>query len=511
VSKAIRRALLFVTGAGAVAVAAPGLADPDPFADGVAICPGSAPMASASGAEAPALADPPVEIEIDDAQGRDLVSLRWIGVPVDPVSPELPLVVRDGVVGVTIRAEMRGWGDAVSVELLDPDGRLIACHDCPDDAPAVGEARPGRGTTQMPSTDRPGWELVPGRYAFRVRAVPDLAGAARGPATADVVATLRTDVAAQVEHLLDLNFVYLPECGLTPAIVDTSSHFQAFLDQIDVWMAPTGIRLGRVTHTSLDRPEFSVVGSWQEAGSMFRTSAETGRARALNVYCYRTAEGELTGAVGFSGAIPGPALNGLRDSGIAIKTSPFMNCVPPNDKGYSCLDAFASLFAHEVGHYLGFYHTTEADLLEEDPFSDTPRCEEANLRDCPDYDYVMFPLIHLTNEIWGGQQTVIAKTHPIVYTVPVVGPQPERAVLASSPNPFRESVSIRYEGPASAIVLRATVYDVTGRRVRELAVGADRVRWDGRDEGGRPAPAGVYFVRAHHDGRAENLRIVKLR
>jgi hypothetical protein len=351
-----------------------------------------------------------------------------------------------------------------------------------------------------------------------VRAIPEegiVESAGAGPPTARVIATLRTNAAAEVEHLLDVNFVYLPNCGLTPAIADTSFYFQQFLERIDVWMQPTGIRLGKVSHVALDRPEFSIVGSWREAGRMFRTSAELGRPRALNVYCFAAAEDELYLAAGFSGAIPGPAANGLRDSGIAIRTPPFMNCVPPNDQGYSCLDAYASLFAHEVGHYLGFYHTTEGDLEHEDPFSDTPRCplDNQNLRDCPDYDYVMFPLIHLTNEIWGGQQTVIAKTHPIVRTVAVIGPRPETPVtsLEPSPNPFRESVSVRAAAASGGAIEAAAVYDVSGRRVRELPAAGASLTWDGRDASGRPVPAGIYFVRARHDGRTENVRLVKLR
>jgi hypothetical protein len=518
----IRRASRTLGAASLIAgVVSPALAaDPfDGLLSGQAVCPVS-PSASSRppvGTDQTRVPDAPASVAIDDPFARDLLFMRWFGIVVDPVSEEIPIEIRVSHVGLTIRADVRGSADEISVELLDPKGQLIACEECPD-APAVGEAKVGRGTTQMPSTDRPGWELDPGLYSFRVRAIPIEGGAGgSGPLTATVTASLRTDAAVTVEHQLDLNFIYLPDCGLTPAIVDTSFHFAQFLERADVWMEPTGIQIGRVTHRSLDRPEFSVVATWKEAGRMFRTSAEVGRPRTLNVYCYDTTEpgSELSGAVGFSGGIPGPAFNGTRDSGIALKTSPFMNCVPPNDKGYSCLDAYASLFAHEVGHYLGFYHTTEADLEDEDPLSDTPRCEEANLRDCPDYDYVMFPLIHLANWIWSGQQNLIAKTHPIVRTVPVVGSETGRTqrtvALESSPNPFRESVSIRQVGGWNEAPLGLSVYDVTGRRIRELAPAPESVTWDGRDENGRAVPAGVYFVRARQGVRAENLRVVKLR
>ena len=49
-------------------------------------------------------------------------------------------------------------------------------------------------------------------------------------------------------------------------------------------------------------------------------------------------------------------------------------------------------------------------------------------------------------------------------------------------------------------VARITIHDAAGRRVRALtaalAAGRAIVRWDGRDDAGRPAPSGAYLVRA---------------
>jgi hypothetical protein len=56
-----------------------------------------------------------------------------------------------------------------------------------------------------------------------------------------------------------------------------------------------------------------------------------------------------------------------------------------------------------------------------------------------------------------------------------------------------------------------SIYDVTGRRVRELGLGAGatEVGWDGRGAGGSPVPAGVYLARFDGDGSV--ARIVRLR
>ena len=62
----------------------------------------------------------------------------------------------------------------------------------------------------------------------------------------------------------------------------------------------------------------------------------------------------------------------------------------------------------------------------------------------------------------------------------------------------------------------ATVHDLTGRCVRTLARGsypAHRyaVTWDGRDEDGRAAPAGVYFLKLNAERTRKSQRLVLLR
>jgi hypothetical protein len=68
---------------------------------------------------------------------------------------------------------------------------------------------------------------------------------------------------------------------------------------------------------------------------------------------------------------------------------------------------------------------------------------------------------------------------------------------------------------AGVTELSATVHDVTGRRVRTLDAGdfdaAGRVvSWDGRRDDGRPAPAGIYWLR-HAASSGTAPRVVLLR
>jgi hypothetical protein len=78
--------------------------------------------------------------------------------------------------------------------------------------------------------------------------------------------------------------------------------------------------------------------------------------------------------------------------------------------------------------------------------------------------------------------------------IPAVTP----LVLRVAPNPFERSTEAQFS-LASGGETRVTVYDVAGRRIREihkgwLPAGNHTIPWDGRDDSGRPAAAGVYFL-----------------
>jgi agmatine/peptidylarginine deiminase len=83
---------------------------------------------------------------------------------------------------------------------------------------------------------------------------------------------------------------------------------------------------------------------------------------------------------------------------------------------------------------------------------------------------------------------------------------------AAFPNPFRDRTHFRFELKYPDRVQLA-VYDVRGRLVRRLVdgqrpAGATEIDWDGRDDDGRPVPAGVYFFRLRAAGIAHARPVV---
>lgn len=96
-----------------------------------------------------------------------------------------------------------------------------------------------------------------------------------------------------------------------------------------------------------------------------------------------------------------------------------------------------------------------------------------------------------------------------------VGDIPRLAFLdQNAPNPFAQRTAIRFGLPRAAQA-SIGVFDVQGRRVRmlvdgNLAAGEQVVTWDGRDDQGRHAAAGVYFYVFRAEGQNLQKRMMLL-
>lgn len=94
-------------------------------------------------------------------------------------------------------------------------------------------------------------------------------------------------------------------------------------------------------------------------------------------------------------------------------------------------------------------------------------------------------------------------------------PTAPRLTAAAAPTPFNPRTTISFTTPA-ADRTRVTVHDPRGRRVRTLrdgaaAAGRNSVAWDGRDDGGRALPAGLYLVRVQQAQETAVVRVVLAR
>ncbi len=105
-----------------------------------------------------------------------------------------------------------------------------------------------------------------------------------------------------------------------------------------------------------------------------------------------------------------------------------------------------------------------------------------------------------------------------IVTTSVDAPSPVLPRMLSlsipTPNPSRDVVSMVLTLPTDSEVA-VDLFDITGRHVRSLASGAHaagehRLVWDGRDNDGMNAGAGVYFARARIGGQALKRTLVRV-
>jgi hypothetical protein len=134
----------------------------------------------------------------------------------------------------------------------------------------------------------------------------------------------------------------------------------------------------------------------------------------------------------------------------------------------------------------------------------------------PDAGVLLGGTYQLNGGFWRGGVTT-----PSAVETPGPGGQPGTGVpLAflyggAAPNPAGASTMISFQLPAAGpVTLR--IFAADGRLVRELvnaslAAGPQRVTWDGRDDAGSLAAAGVYYLRLVAGPESAEQKLVRIR
>ncbi len=115
--------------------------------------------------------------------------------------------------------------------------------------------------------------------------------------------------------------------------------------------------------------------------------------------------------------------------------------------------------------------------------------------------------VHVLKSSLGEQMTAVM--------TPTIARPAQYRLGDSYPNPFNPAVVIPLDLATDAAQVSLTVYDVLGRRVRQLwqgplGAGVHRFTWDGHDEVGKGVAAGVYIYKVEVDGQIEAKKTTKL-
>ena len=318
---------------------------------------------------------PPDELEVIDlgvvplnAQGQS--QSLTITAPAGAVSM---VVVLEGHSGVTYSVE----------QLKNPAGTVLATTNLGSSLNRLvpGEATPG---FLVPITPDVAQHFVPGAYSLRFSGVRPvgLFGSEPDTRSVSVKAVFKMGPATS-EGTVDVNIHCTTAAGITAATAPTDPRMIAMLAGWRAIYAQVGIALGQIRFFDM-APDLKVLESVQGENNDFGQAckaAANAPGGALNVILVEEISvGGILGGfgtiLGISGGIPGPAhLHGLERACLAINTT------APDGVTEEIL---GMLVAHEAGHYLGLYHSTENALgaligFQHDPISDTPENDPNNI------------------------------------------------------------------------------------------------------------------------------------
>ncbi len=88
-------------------------------------------------------------------------------------------------------------------------------------------------------------------------------------------------------------------------------------------------------------------------------------------------------------------------------------------------------------------------------------------------------------------------------------------LLQNYPNPFNASTTIPFYAARNQY-LKISIYDLGGRRVKELAAktfvsGSHSIVWNGKDDTGKDVSTGLYYCRVDGDGQSQAIKLLLLK
>ena len=288
---------------------------------------------------------------------------------------------------------------AVASRIKTPSGTILFDDTATEPADlstahVVGDAiSAGSGFVTLPNTsqaftDSAGgypagtWSFQVNDYAYECLTMPACQASGSGTSQYDVTVITKPVMAST--GTIDIA-IYLATAAFTSASAVASPSFQRFAQTFAMIYGQVGISIG--TFTVYDLPawakasyasiDISDTGPCSEFGQMMSLSLP---ANTLDIFFVDSIIADNGGGhsvvIGLDGSIPGPASFGGTVSSGAIVNASDLTSGPCTSLhfGKCGADRLAFVAAHEGGHFLGLYHTTESGGDRWDPLNDTPQC-----------------------------------------------------------------------------------------------------------------------------------------
>lgn len=273
------------------------------------------------------------------------------------------------------------------------------------------------------STNESATMLVPNSTADRVsyrngrHRVSYAAFSPEGGGSLDGDVSLVARFASGNGRRLRLHFHIAPGIGITAANAPSSSRLQNAIAAMAATYAAANISVEVAGYSNVSGTQFTIIDSTEgpssEMAQLFARGTTSGD--VLDVFLVRAIDTGAGSPLGVAGGIPGPpGLHGTLNSGVVAAYDSSVVGGSSN---------LGQIIAHEVGHYLGLFHSTEngdpcrpgefegcAPFGGGDPISDTSRGDNRNMMF---FALQTFGGGTTNNRISAGQQFVLQR-NPVV-------------------------------------------------------------------------------------------------
>ena len=294
--------------------------------------------------------------------------------------------------------------------LRAPSGELLVNGTDPYDSPI--RAYPGIGTVAVQVPNTPSVVISPGLHTFTLYREGD-----PGYVWVYVLHSVLPD---PTYSAMDVNYWFVGTPGYTASNAANKQKFKALHNTFKQILEGHGVLIDKVSYYDVmgaNAQKYTYVDTSSvgyevdEHAELLTLSGVLPKTnRGVNFFFVQGFNG--WGLLGKAGGIPGPPLkHGTYNSGVVVSFIDMYDY--PTNIG---VPVTAEAMAHELGHQLGLFHTSEQTGEHHDPIADTPQCTSdwnqdgvVDVYECEGKgsDNLMFWSVSLSAKLSAGQKHVI--------------------------------------------------------------------------------------------------------